>query len=118
MGARKKLGKGQVYYIGTNLGASIAAGDDAGMELVRAIVAEVVKPPVTADKVRPRLVAGRGRSLLIVFNDTPEDQTASIKLSPQYRRVTDIHRQAELPVEENAIRVTVPYQDVVVLRLE
>jgi beta-galactosidase len=118
VGARKKLGKGQVYYIGTNLGASIAAGNDAGMELVRAIVAEVVKPPVIADKVRPRLVAGRGRSLLIVFNDTPEDQTASIKLSPQYRRVTDIHRQAELPVEENAIRVTVPYQDVVVLRLE
>ena len=118
MGAKKKLGKGQVYYFGTNLGASIAAGNDAGMELVRAIVAEVVKPPVIADKVRPRLVGGRGRSLLIVFNDTPEDQSASIKLPPQYRRVTDIHRQDELPVEENAIRVTVPYQDVVVLRLE
>jgi hypothetical protein len=118
VGAKKKLGKGQVYYFGTNLGASIATGDDAGMELVRAIVAEVVKPPVTADKVRPRLVAGRGRSLLIVFNDTPEDQTASIKLPPQYRRATDIHQSRKVAVEQNAVRLTVPFESVSVLQLE
>ena len=82
VGAKKKFGKGQVYYIGTNLGASIAAGDDAGMELVRAIVNEVARPLVTADKVRPRLVEGDGRSLLMVFNDTIEDQTARHQDSP------------------------------------
>jgi len=118
VGAKKKLGKGQVYYLGTNLGASIAAGNDAGMEFVRAIVAEVAKPPVTADKVRPRLVAGRGRSLLIVFNDTTEDQTASIELPQQYRRATDVHQSRDVAVEQNVVRLTVPFEGVSVLRLE
>jgi beta-galactosidase GanA len=118
VGAKKKLGKGQVYYIGTNLGASIAAGDDAGSELVRAIVAGVAKPLVTADKVRPRLVEGHGRSLLIVFNDTTEDQTASIKLPRQYRRAYDIHQSREVAVVQNAVQLTVPFESVSVLRLE
>ena len=118
VGAKKKFGKGQVYYIGTNLGASIAAGDDAGSELVRAIVAGVAKPLVTAEKLRPRLVEGHGRSLLIVFNDTTEDQTASIKLPPQYRRAYDIHQSREVAVVENAIQLTVPFESVSVLQLE
>ena len=118
VGAKKKLGKGQVYYIGTNLGASIAAGDDAGIELVRSIVNGVAKPLVTADKVRPRLVEGHGRSLLIVFNDTAEDQTASIKLPRQYRQAYDIHKSREVAVVQNAVQLTVPFESVSVLRLE
>ncbi len=118
VGARKKLGKGQVYYIGTNLGASIAAGDDAGIELVRAIVSGVAKPPVSADKVRPRLVEGHGRSLLIVFNDTTEDQTASIRIPEQYHRATDIHASRGIAVVQNAVRVMVPSESVLVLHLE
>ena len=118
VGARKKLGKGQVYYIGTNLGASIAAGNDAGIELVRAIVAEVAKPVVTADKVRPRLVEGKKRSLLIVFNDTTEDQPARIKLPQRYRRAYDLHQSREVAMERNAVQLTVPYEGVSVLQLE
>jgi len=67
---------------------------------------------------RPRLIEGSNRSLLVVFNDTDEEQAARIKVPARYRRATDIHRDAEMPVEENLIRVIVPYQDVVVLRLE
>lgn len=118
VGAMKKLGKGQVYYFGTNLGASIAAGNDSGIDLLRVLVTRVVRPTVTSNKLRPRLIEGAKRSLLMVFNDTEEDQTARIELPTRYHRATVIHRQAELPVEENAIRITVPYQDVVVLRLE
>lgn len=116
--AKKKVGKGQVYYFGTNLGASIAAGHDGGIALLRAIVTKVVQPPVTADKVRPRLVTGEKHSLLVVFNDTPEDQTALIKLPARYRKATDLHSRAKRPVENNTVRLTVPYQDVVVLLLE
>jgi len=118
VGATKKLGKGQVYYIGTNLGASIASGNDAGIELVGAIVAGAVKPVVTADQVRPRLVEGKNRSLLIVFNDTSEDQTASIKLPQRYRQAYDLHLSREVEVEQNAVRLTVPYEGVSVLQLE
>jgi beta-galactosidase len=118
VGAKKTVGKGQVYYIGTNLGASIAAGDAAGVELVRAIVAEAAKPQITADKLRPRLVPGGKRSLLMVFNDTTEDQTTEIKIPPRYRRATDIHLSREVAVVRNAIRVTVPFESVLVLQLE
>ena len=41
--ARKKVGKGWVYYFGTNLGASIAAGSEGGIELLRAIITKVVE---------------------------------------------------------------------------
>jgi hypothetical protein len=116
--ATKKVGRGQVYYFGTNLGASIAAGDSAGMEILRTIVTREVQPPVTGLRLRPRLIEGSVRSLLVVFNDTSEDQREHIKLPSRFRRATDIHRQAQHAVEQNAVQVTVPYQDVVVLKLE
>jgi len=116
--ATKKVGRGQVYYFGTNLGASIAAGNDSGIELLRAIVARIVQPPVTSDKVRPRLIPGEQRSLLAVFNDATEDRTGVIKLPSTYTRATDLQRQAPVPIEQNSVRITVPYQDVVVLLLE
>ena len=100
VGAKNKVGEGQVYYIGTNLGASIAAGDEAGIEFVRSIVNEAARPQVTADKVRPRLVTGDKRSLLVIFNDNIEDQTADIKLPPKYRRATDIHLSREVPIAQ------------------
>lgn len=116
--ATRKLGQGQVYYFGTNLGASIEGGDKNGIELLRAIVRQIAQPTVTSDKVRPRLVEGESRGLLMVFNDTTEDQTATITLPQKYVRATDIHEQRELTVEQHAVRVTVPYQSALVLRLE
>jgi beta-galactosidase GanA len=116
--AMKKLGKGEVYYFGTNLGASIAAGHDIGIELLRAIITKVVKPPVSAASVRPRLIPGEKRSLLAVFNDTPADQTASIALPARYKKATDLHSQVTRPIVNNAVQLTVPYQDAVVLLLE
>ena len=116
--ATKKAGNGQIYYFGTNLGASIEADDKGGIELLRMIVTSVVRPTVTTDKVRPRLIEGSKRSLLVVFNDTAEDQTASVALPPRYRRATDIYRNQELPVQENTVRINVPFEGVSVLRLE
>ena len=115
---RKKVGKGQVIYIGTNLGASIAAGDEGAMELLRAIVSGVVKAEVTATTLRPRLMRGARQTLLTVFNDTPQDQRAAIKLPQGFRRATDIHSGKEQHLREAVLELTVPYQDVVVLQLE
>jgi hypothetical protein len=115
--AMKRVGKGTVYYMGTNLGASITAGNPGGIELLRAIITRVVRPDVTSDKLRPRLIQGSKRSLLAVFNDGTEDQT-HIGLPPQYHRAKNIHSQAEAPLDHNGIRVTVPYQDAAVYLLE
>ena len=115
--AAKKVGKGQVYYFGTNLGASIATGSNSGIELLRAIVTPVVKPPVAGGKVRPRLIEGEKGSLLAVFNDSAKDQTASLQLPGRYTKATDLHSRAERTVANHSVQVTVPYQDVVVLYL-
>jgi len=116
--ATKKVGKGQVYYFGTNLGASIAADGDAGIELLRAIITRVVKPLVTGGKVRPRLLEGEKRSLLVVFNDTPKDQAAGITIPSRYRKATDLHASADRPIVNGVLQLTVPSQDAVALRLE
>jgi hypothetical protein len=53
-----------VYYVGTNLGASIEASSQAGIELVKVIVNQAVQNTVVSDKVRPRLVEAPGGALL------------------------------------------------------
>jgi beta-galactosidase len=115
--AMKKVGRGQVFYFGTNLGASIEAGGQGGMDLVRAIVTHVVRPLVTADKVRPRLLEAPNASLLMVFNDGIEDQTASIKLPSKYVRATDLYSDETHTVEQQSIEIKVPFEGVTVLRL-
>ena len=118
VGARKRLGKGEVFYVGTNLGASIEGGDGNGIEMLRAIVNQMVQPEVSAKKLRPRLIRGPNRSLMAVLNDTAADQTEEIALPAGYRRATDIHSDRDLALQDQAVRITVPYEDVVVLLLE
>jgi len=115
--AMKKVGRGQIFYFGTNLGASIEAGDQGGMDIVRAIVTHAVQPLVTADKVRPRLLEAPNGSLLMVFNDGIEDQTASIKLPSRYIHATDLYSNETHTVQGEAIEIKVPFEGVTVLRL-
>jgi beta-galactosidase GanA len=116
--SRKRVENGEVYYFGTNLGASIAVGENGGIELLRAIIWKKVQPEVTADKVRPRLIEGSSKSLLAVFNDTSQDQTSLLRLPSRYRKATDLHRQVEVPMAQGSLSITIPYEDVVVLLLE
>ncbi len=116
--AMKKVGKGTVYYIGTNLGASITAGSRGGVELLRGIFAPLVKAEATAEKLRPRLIRGEKQSLLVVFNESAEDVTDQIVLRTKYRRAKNIHSGEEIAVGEKGLRVTVPYQDAAVFLLE
>ena len=66
---------------------------------------------------RSRLIEGEKSSLLVVFNDTTRDQPANLKLPARYTKATDLLSRAERPVVNNAVQLTVPYQDVVVLVL-
>jgi beta-galactosidase len=116
--AKKNVGQGQVYYIGTNLGASIGTGDAGAMALMHAIIASRAQPPVTAENVRPRLIEGAGRALLTVFNEGPEDRDASIKIPRHYRRATDLHSGESKPIENSSVSMRVPFEGVSVLLLE
>jgi len=116
--AKKNVGRGQVYYIGTDLGASIESGDKGGIHLLRTILSAVVQPVVTGDKVRPRLIEGTDRSLLLLFNESAEDQVAEIKLPSRYRRATELYTGATQTIEKNRLKARVGFESVSVLLLE
>jgi len=116
--SRKRVGKGWVYYFGTNLGASIMAGSDEGIELLRAIVTERVQPQVVGGVLRPRLIVGKQRSLLAVFNDHPTDQTATLKLPSRYSTATDLFNGTNKPVVAGKVELSVMAQDAAVLLLK
>jgi beta-galactosidase len=119
VGATKRVGRGRVYYIGTNFGASIASGSLEGIELLRSIVSPVARPPVvTSGELRSRLIEGAAYSLLTVFNSGAEDRTATLDLPARYHRATDIYSGRVRSVQQARLGVTVPFQDVVVLKLE
>jgi beta-galactosidase len=113
----KKVGKGLVYYIGTNLGASIEGGSQPGMELVRAIVTQAVQQVVASDKVRPRLIESPNGSLLIVFNDNITDQTAEIRVPERYKQAVDVYSQRSQTIQDNKVQVIAPFEGVSVFRL-
>jgi hypothetical protein len=117
--ATKAVGRGRVFYFGTNLGASIAAGDLAGIDVLRAIIPGVVQPPVSSSgKLRPRLIQGSQRGLLTVFNETDQALTATISLPTGYRRATDIYSGKQYGITGNKIDLSVPFRDVGVFDLE
>jgi beta-galactosidase GanA len=115
--ATKKVGKGQVYYVGTNLGASIEEGSQAGIELVRTIVTQAIQPSVTSEKVRPRLIESPNGSLLIVFNDQITDQTARVRVPSRYRTATNVYDNQSQAISAGGVEIQVPFEGVSVLRL-
>jgi beta-galactosidase GanA len=115
--ATKKVGKGQVYYVGTNLGASIEEGSQAGIELVRTIVTQSIQPSVTSEKVRPRLIESPKGSLLIVFNDQITDQTARVRVPSRYRMATNVYDNQSQAISAGSVEIQVPFEGVSVFRL-
>jgi beta-galactosidase GanA len=115
--ATKKVGKGQVYYVGTNLGASIEEGSQAGIDLVRTIVTQAIQPSVTSDKVRPRLIESPKGSLLIVFNDQITDQTARVRVPSRYRTATNVYDNQSQAITAGSVEIQVPFEGVSVFRL-
>jgi hypothetical protein len=115
--AVKKVGKGKVYYFGTNLGASIEEGSQEGLDLVRTIIAQAVQRGVSSDKVRPRLIESPNGSLLIVFNDQITDQTTKLQVPPRYKMAMNIYNNLSQTIHDGTVEVQVPFEGVSVLRL-
>jgi hypothetical protein len=118
LGVRKKVGQGEMLYVGTSFGAALLEGDAGAMELLRSMVRPVAEPEVTAEKVRPGLMRGEGHSLLAIFNDTPHDQPARIQLPVEFKAARDIHSGNAIPIRDHIVEFTVPNEDVKVLQLD
>lgn len=111
------VGKGQIYYFGTNLGASIHDGSQEGVELVRAIVSQKVKRIISSDKVRPRLIESSNGSLLIVFNDQITDETVNLNVPSRYKTAMNIYDNQAQTIRDGMVEVHVPFEGVSVFRL-
>ena len=115
--ASKRVGKGQVYYIGTNLGASIEEGSQEGIDLVRTVVGQAIGRVISSDKLRPRLMESAKGSLLIVFNDQTTDQAAKIQVPSRYKVAMNIYDNQSQTIHDDMVDVTVPFEGVSVFRL-
>jgi hypothetical protein len=118
VGVRKQLGKGTVYYIGTNLGAAIARGSTTARELVRTLIANSTQPEVVGHHLRPRLISSGDGALLAVFNDTARLQTDNLRLADDvWISARELDTDHVLPITENILSVEVPAHDVRVYKL-
>ena len=113
----KKVGKGHVFYVGTNLGAAIEEGADEGIALVRSIIHQAVRPAAWSDKARPRLIQTANGSLLIVFNDQIADLSAKVHVPSHYTDAHDVYENRSHPIHEGVLEIVIPYQGVTIYRL-
>jgi hypothetical protein len=96
--ATKAVGRGRIYYYGTILSASIAAGDLGGIEVLRSVFPHVIQPPISrSGKLRPRIIRASQRGLLTVSNDTDQPRTAMINLPAGYYYVLDTYTAWNAP---------------------
>jgi beta-galactosidase len=115
---RKSVGRGWVYYIGTNLGAAIHHGDPLARALVQRIVRDAVTPPVTSMAVRPRLMDTEQGTLLVVVNDGLADQADDVAFAEaRWTAAQDLYTSETYALDHGVLTVSVPHEDVRVFLL-
>jgi len=118
VGVRKQVGKGTVYYFGTNLGAAIARGSTTAREIVRSLISSSTRPEVMGHHLRPRLITSDRGALLTVFNDDAVARSDDLRLAGgSWLKARDLNSGVILPIDGNILRVEVPAQDVRVFDL-
>ena len=115
--ARARVGKGTVYYFGTNLGASIHEGDETALRLVGTLIGQHTTPRVVGSRLRPRLIEGEDEALLVVFNDQSEIVCETMQLPPVYRLARDVDSESSQSLDDHQIEVEVNPFDVRVIHL-
>lgn len=116
---RKQVGKGHMYYVGTNVGASINQGDPFARALVIRIVRDATKPQVQGNVLRPRLIATEHGALLVIVNDGRQERVDGVTLADErWTKAYDLYADESVPVERGVLTVAVPAEDVRVFRLD
>jgi hypothetical protein len=111
------------FLQGAGAGLSLTLGENGGTLILetalRATIPGFVQPPVSSSgKLRPRPIQASQRSLLAVFNETDQTQTAPISLPAGYRRASDIYSGKEYGITANKMELSVPFRYVSVFNLE
>ena len=83
-----------------------------------AIIGKAIKPAIAGGVLRPRLIEGKAKRLLVVFDDHTTERTAMLKLPACYTKATDLFTGADRPLANGSVKLTVSFQDAAVLLLE
>lgn len=118
VGVRKRVGKGTVYYFGTNLGAAIARGSTTARDIVRTLIHDCKQPDVMGHHLRPRLITSNHGVLLAVFNDSAHALSEDLHVAAErWRSARALDTGAVSPINGNIFTVEVPAEDVRVFEL-
>ena len=118
LAAHHKYGQGEVYYFGTYMGLALEKSLPDAHTLLKRILRRHVRPIVTGDKVRPRLLESTGGALLAVFNDNRTEQLEEqITVPNRYRQARDIYSNREVKLTNGQCAVEVDAEAVRVFRL-
>lgn len=113
-----EYGRGQVYYFGTYMGLALSRNDAGANRVLATILQRHADPVVRGNRLRPRLIAHGDRALLTVYNDSlDEDITESFVLPGSFVTAKDISSEADLPVTNGAVAVTVAPNSATVVSL-
>jgi hypothetical protein len=115
--ARINLGKGTIYYFGTNMGSCIHQGDGGALAVVKAVISAHTAPAVRGERLRPRLIQGGGEALLVVANPSSEALHETLSIPHGYQSAADVHSRSVINLENDTVEVHVPQQDVTVIAL-
>jgi len=115
--ARVNVGKGTIYYFGTNMGSCIHQGDGGALAVVKAVIAAHTAPAVRGERLRPRLIQGDGEALLVVANPSSEPIQETLSIPHGYQSAEDVHSRLAVNIENETVAVHVPQQDVTVIAL-
>jgi hypothetical protein len=118
LAARHDFGRGCVYYFGTYMGLALDRNLCGAHVIVQRILLQHAAPPLRGKALRPRLIVGKDRSLLAVFNDhRTQTVTEETSVPGGYRLARDVVTGVEYPLVDGRIELTVESENVVVLLL-
>jgi hypothetical protein len=118
LATRHRYGQGVVYYFGTYVGVGLDRCDAEANAVIQRILLNHATPVIRGGRLRPRLIRGRERSLLVVFNDDrSETITDTLVLPSGVSEAIDIDCGSVYKATKGQIDVTVDAENCVVLLL-
>jgi hypothetical protein len=119
LAARHHYGRGCVYYFGTYMGLALDKNLPDAHAVLQRLLLKHATPVLRGDRLRPRLIAGKERSLLAVFNDHLTQRfTEMISVPAGFGHARNIVDGSTCSVVDGKVSSTVEPEDVVVMLLE
>jgi hypothetical protein len=119
LAARHNHGQGCVYYFGTYLGLALDKNITDAHAILQRILLKHATPVLSGNCLRPRLVLGKDRSLLIAFNDhRTQLVTERVPVPSGFHNAKNAIDGTAYPIVDDKISLSVEPESATVVLLE